>query len=72
MFERTEREFPEEGDSESGGISEDAPAGGVGGQGREGGGAAAGTPEIGEDGEPGQTEVPAPEDEADRDVDEQT
>jgi hypothetical protein len=36
--------------------------GGVGGQGGEGSGAAAATPDIGEEGDPGQTQVPAPDD----------
>jgi hypothetical protein len=43
---------------------EDPPhgAGGVGGQGGEGSGAAAATPDIGEEGDPGQTTVPAADD----------
>jgi hypothetical protein len=43
---------------------EDPPhgGGGVGGQGGEGSGAAAATPDIGEEGDPGQTTVDAPDD----------
>jgi hypothetical protein len=61
MFENPEHE-PERSGTER--TSEEDPhgRGGVSGQDGEGGGAAAATPGIGEDGEPGQTAVPAPAD----------
>jgi hypothetical protein len=56
----------EETDPDAVGISEDSPqgggTGGIGGQGGEGEGAERLSPEIGEDGEPGQTQHPAPDD----------
>ena len=67
MLEEPER-YPreEETDSEGTGIAEDTPqgggTGGIGGQGGEGTGAQAGTPPIGEEGEQGRTQHPAPED----------
>jgi hypothetical protein len=66
MFEDPER-WPrdEETDPESTGIAEDSPqgggTGGIGGQGGEGEGAENLSPEIGEEGEPGVTQRPAPE-----------
>jgi hypothetical protein len=54
----------EGGGNEGTGVSDDEPHGGIGGQGGEGEGAAAGTPPIGEDGEHGQTQTPAPEEDA--------
>ena len=63
MFEGAGSDEREESGAEQK-AQEDRPtsAGGVSGQGGEGSGAAAATPEIGEDGEPGQTTVPAPDD----------
>ena len=49
---------------------EDAGQDAIGGQGGEGEGAANLSPEIGEEGEPGQTEVDAPEDDANKGEDE--
>lgn len=63
--ENPERWPREETDPESTGISEDSPqgggTGGIGGQGGEGEGAQNLSPEIGEEGDPGRTEHPAPE-----------
>jgi hypothetical protein len=60
MFEGTESEERRESGTEEM-AQEDRPnsGGGISGQGGEGSGAAAATPEIGEDGEVGQTQVPA-------------
>jgi hypothetical protein len=58
MSERTWPD-PQEDPDQTGGVSEDAPAGGMGGQGGEGGGAAQATPPIGEEGNVGETAVPA-------------
>jgi hypothetical protein len=61
----TESEFEEarREDEETGsGVSEDSPSGGVGGQGGEGADQAATTPAISVEGEHGQTQVPAPDD----------
>ena len=63
MYESTEPdESSESGVDEM--AREDRPTsgGGIGGQGGEGEGAASATPPIGEEGEPGQTQVPAPDD----------
>jgi hypothetical protein len=63
MFESTEPD--EKGESLTDEMArEDRPTsgGGIGGQGGEGEGAASATPDIGEEGEPGQTQVPAPDD----------
>ena len=66
MFEDPER-FPreDETDPEATGMAEDSPQGGgkggIGGQGAEGTGAQAASPPIGEEGEPGSTEYPAPD-----------
>jgi hypothetical protein len=54
---------------ESRGISEDEPAGGIGGQGGEGREQAETTPDIGVEGEHGQTTVPAPGDDAEEQAD---
>jgi hypothetical protein len=51
------------------GMSEDEPAGGIGGQGGEGTEQAETTPDIGVEGEHGQTQVPAPEDDAQKEED---
>jgi hypothetical protein len=59
-----EPERREGGGTEESGVSDDAPQGGVGGQGGEGEGAENLSPEIGEDGEPGQTQTDAPDDDA--------
>jgi hypothetical protein len=59
-----EPERREGGGTEESGVSDDAPQGGVGGQEGEGEGAENLSPEIGEDGEPGQTQVDAPDDDA--------
>jgi hypothetical protein len=63
MFEGTESDERRESGTEEM-AQEDRPTSGEGisGQGGEGSGAAAATPEIGEDGEIGQTQVPAPDD----------
>ena len=63
MFESTEPDESRESGSEEM-AREDKPnsGGGIAGQGGEGSGAASATPEIGEEGEVGQTQVPAPED----------
>ena len=63
MLESTEPDEGKESGSEEM-ADEDRPTsgGGIGGQGGEGSGAAAATPNVGEEGEVGQTQVPAPED----------
>jgi hypothetical protein len=54
-----------ESDERSGGMSEDDPGGGIGGQGGEGRDQAETTPEIGtEDQERGQTQTPAEEEDS--------
>jgi hypothetical protein len=67
MTEDPQRSFPRETDPESTGISEESGQGGgtgeLGGQGGEGEGAENLSPPIGEEGEPGQTQQPAPDDE---------
>jgi hypothetical protein len=64
----------EEFEGEEGGIGEDTRQGGgqsaIGGQGGEGEGAANLAPEIDEEGEPGQTQVDAPDDDASKGEDE--
>jgi hypothetical protein len=66
MFEDPER-YPreDETDPESTGMAEDSPQGGgkggIGGQGGEGTGAQEASPPIGEEGEPGRTQQPAPD-----------
>ncbi len=72
MLEGSEREerdstapgTPESGDQATSGKPDDEPSGGVGGEGEASPGANkdAATPKIGEDGERGQTQVPAPDD----------
>jgi hypothetical protein len=63
MFESSEPDEREESGTEEM-AREERPTsgGGIGGQGGEGRGAASATPDIGEDGEVGQTQVPAPDD----------
>ena len=63
MFEDTEPDERRESGTEEM-AQEDRPTSGgcISGQGGEGSGAASATPEIGEEGEVGQTQVPAPED----------
>ena len=63
MFEDTEPDERRESGTEEM-AQEDRPTsgGGISGQGGEGSGAAAATPKIGEEGEVGQTQVPAPDD----------
>ena len=63
MFEGTQSDESRESGAEEM-AQEDRPtsSGGISGQGGEGSGAAAATPEIGEEGDVGQTQVPAPED----------
>jgi hypothetical protein len=65
MFEGTESDERRESGTEEM-AQEDRPTsgGGISGQGGEGSGAAAATPDIGEEGEIGQTQVPAPDDDA--------
>jgi hypothetical protein len=64
----------EEFEGEGQGIGEDTPHGGgqgaVGGQGGEGGGAADASPDVGEEGEPRQTEVYAPDEDVNKGEDE--
>jgi hypothetical protein len=63
MFEGTESdERRESGTEEMAQEDRTTSRGGISGQGGEGSGAAAATPEIGEEGEVGQTQVPAPDD----------
>ena len=66
MSERSDSEKQQGVDPESRTLSEDDPhaAGGVSGQGREGVGPQEASPNIGEEGEPGQTTVPAMDDDA--------
>lgn len=63
MFEGQESDERKESGTEEM-AREDRPnsGGGIGGQGGEGSGAASATPPIGEEGEVGQTAVPAPDD----------
>jgi hypothetical protein len=63
MFEGTESDEREESGTDEM-AREDRPTsgGGIGGQGGEGSGASSATPDIGTEGEPGQTAVPAPDD----------
>jgi hypothetical protein len=65
VFEGTESDERRESGTEEM-AQEDRPTSGEGisGQGGEGSGAASATPEIGEEGEIGQTQVPAPDDDA--------
>jgi len=63
MTESTEPDPRKESGTEEQAREDDSHAGGaVGGQGGEGSGAAAATPDIGDEGEIGQTSVPAPDD----------
>jgi hypothetical protein len=62
MTEGNEPERREGGGTEESGTSDDAPHGGIGGQGGEG--HQEGTPPVGEPDAPGQTESEAPDDDA--------
>ena len=62
MYETEHDESGREDEETGSGVSEDSPAGGIGGQGGQGAEQARTTPEISEEGEHGQTQVPAPDD----------
>jgi hypothetical protein len=69
VSERNESEEDRERGTDTAADPAENPAGDIGGQGGEGSRQAEVTPEISEEGEHGQTSVPAPDDDAEKDED---